>query len=248
MVHRRCAGCGGGSVSVPARLADHLRCWLGDWPPGRELAVVANPANSRPGWDGSVHPLTGVVDAAGRAVVGVPPEHADAVQDALASGRVRDLPALRAAPPDLLERPGHLVYRGAFRWSTEPAQLPDVGVWVDADADVVPGWLRPFGAKVLLALDDDGRYLAGVGVKRHDAAGHELSVGTEPEARGLGLARRLVAQAARHVLAHSAVPTYLHAPDNLASARVAEAAGFPDRGWSVLGLFDARTGPDGGDG
>jgi hypothetical protein len=33
------------------------------------------------------------------------------------------------------------------------------------------------------------------------------------------------------------VPTYLHDPANVASAHVAEAAGFPDRGWAVLGLW-----------
>ncbi|MFD0823122.1 GNAT family N-acetyltransferase, partial [Micromonospora zhanjiangensis] len=76
-------------------------------------------------------------------------------------------------------------------------------------------------------------------VKRHDRYGRELAVGTDPAAEGRGLARRLVAQAARRVLDEGAVPTYLHAPDNVASARVAEAAGFADRGWSMYGLFKA---------
>jgi hypothetical protein len=39
------------------------------------------------------------------------------------------------------------------------------------------------------------------------------------------------------VLAEGAVPLYLHDRENLASARLAEAAGFPDRGWNVLGLL-----------
>ncbi|PWU56502.1 GNAT family N-acetyltransferase, partial [Micromonospora globispora] len=55
--------------------------------------------------------------------------------------------------------------------------------------------------------------------------------------QGRGLARRLVAQAARRVLDEGAVPTYLHAFDNPASARVAEAAGFPDRGWTSYGVY-----------
>jgi predicted GNAT family acetyltransferase len=99
--------------------------------------------------------------------------------------------------------------------------------------------LRPFGGEVLVVLDpDDGGYLAGVGIKRHDGYGHELSVGTAPQARGQGLARKLVAQAARRVLDEGAVPTYLHALDNEASARVAEAAGFPDQGWTCFGVTD----------
>jgi predicted GNAT family acetyltransferase len=89
---------------------------------------------------------------------------------------------------------------------------------------------------VLVVLDGD-TYVAGVGLKRHDDAGREIAVGTEEAARGRGLARRLVAQAARRVLDEGAVPTYLHAPDNIASAKAADAAGFPDRGWSVIGFF-----------
>jgi predicted GNAT family acetyltransferase len=50
------------------------------------------------------------------------------------------------------------------------------------------------------------------------------------------LARRLVAQAARRVVDGGMVATYLHDPANTASARVAEAAGFPDHGWTVIGL------------
>jgi predicted GNAT family acetyltransferase len=46
----------------------------------------------------------------------------------------------------------------------------------------------------------------------------------------------LVATAAREVLRRGAVPTYLHDVANTASAKVADAAGFPDRGWRVLGL------------
>lgn len=82
--------------------------------------------------------------------------------------------------------------------------------------------------------------LLGVGIKRHDRIGRELAVVTTAQQRGRGLARRLVAQAARRVLDEGGLPTYLHGPDNTASARVADAVGFPDRGWSVYDLFDRR--------
>jgi GNAT superfamily N-acetyltransferase len=139
-------------------------------------------------------------------------------------------------------QPEGQVFRGVFRYTTAPAgpaDLPDAGVWTPIDDPVVPPWLKPFGGDVLLATDPEtGEYLAGVGIKRHDRFGREISVGTEPAARGAGLARRLVAQAARKIIADGGVPTYLHAPDNHASAKVAAAAGFPDRGWSVYGLGD----------
>jgi len=102
----------------------------------------------------------------------------------------------------------------------------------------VPAWLRPFGGEVLLALDEDGTHLAGVGVKRHAPGLDELAVVTDERARGRGLARRLVAQAARALRARGADVLYLHAPDNEASARVARASGFPDTGWSVLGFWE----------
>jgi len=219
---------------APPRLVAHLSSWLGAWPPERPLLVVGNPRNSRPGWDGAVHPVTGVATPDGAAVVGVPEQYV-----AAARAVATDLAALRAGLPAALGTPEARVYAGVFRWSTTPARLADAGEWVAAEDPSVPEWLRPFGGEVLMARDGDGRYLAGVGIKRHDAHGRELAVVTEPAAQGKGLARRLVAQAARRVLDEGAVPTYLHDPANLASARVAEAAGFPDLGWQVLGLFTA---------
>jgi GNAT superfamily N-acetyltransferase len=128
-------------------------------------------------------------------------------------------------------------FEGVFRWSERPAPLPDAGVWIAADDPSVPAWLRPFGREVLVAVDEvTGEHLAGVGLKEHDVHGRELAVVTAEAARGRGLARRLVAQAARRVLDEGAVPTYVHARTNTASARVAAAAGFPDRGWSFLGV------------
>jgi GNAT superfamily N-acetyltransferase len=124
-----------------------------------------------------------------------------------------------------------------YRWTFAPVALLDAGEWIPAEHPSVPDWLRVFGADVLVALDPDtGEYLAGVGIKRHDAYGHELAVGTAPAARKRGLAKRLVAQAARRVLDDGAVPTYIHDPANIASAHTADAAGFPDRGWTALAV------------
>lgn len=199
--------------------------------------MVANPRRGRPGWDGRIAPVVGVVTPAGDAVIGVAPDLAGPVARRAADV---DLDGLLPDVARLIGRRG-VAGLGVFRWSTMPAPLPDAGVWVPSDDRRLPDWLRPFGGQVLVVLDDD-RYVAGVGIKRHDAAGHELAVGTEEGARGRGLARRLVAQAARRVLAEGAVPTYLHARDNVASARAADAAGFPDRGWSVVGFFPTGGG------
>ena len=214
------------------RLDRHLRAWLGRWPAeGTGLDVVAWPGRAEPGWDGHVHPAIGVRTASGEGVLSVLPSAVDQVR-ALATG-----PDLLAGLPAMVGRPDGVAYEGVFRWTLDPAPLPDVGVWLPAEHALVPDWLRVFGGEVLVALDPDtGGYLAGVGVKHHDAYGHELAVGTVERARGRGLARRLVAQAARRVLDDGAVPTYLHDPANVASAKTAEAAGFPDRGWTVLAV------------
>ena len=92
-----------------------------------------------------------------------------------------------------------------------------------------------------MALDDDGRYLAGVGVKRHLPGLSEVAVVTSEAARGRGLARRLVAQATRALVAAGDAVLYLHAPDNEASARVARASGFPDTGWRIVGFWEASA-------
>jgi GNAT superfamily N-acetyltransferase len=213
---------------IDDRLAAHLRTWLGRWPGARPgLTVVGWPARDEPGWDGGLHPVIGVAEP-DRGVLSVPPATAAAV----AAWVDRDPAGIPAAAG----LPGRW-FDGVFRWSDRPAPLPDAGKWVAADHPSVPPWLRPFGGEVLVAVDEDtGEHLAGVGMKEHDAHGRELAVVTAEAARGRGLARRLVAQAARRVLDEGAVPTYVHARSNTASAHVAAAAGFPDRGWSFLGV------------
>jgi GNAT superfamily N-acetyltransferase len=226
--------------TMAVRLERHLDTWLGRWPPRGPVDVVGSTARVNPGWDGRVFPMIGVSSPTS-AVLSVAPERAGAVSE-----RARTVAApggagwsdLLAAIPRLLGRPSAIVYSGIFRWCEEPAVLPDAGVWVSASDPDVPAWLRPFGHEVLIAADPvTGGYLAGVGIKHHDVFGREIAVGTEPEARGRGLGRALVAQAARRIRDEGAIATYQHDPANLASARVAEAAGFPDRGWRSMGLF-----------
>jgi ribosomal protein S18 acetylase RimI-like enzyme len=190
------------------------------------MAVVGYQGRDEPGWDGRVRPVLGVSAPELGGVLSVPPALDGMAVDGIGAA---------------LGRPGAVLYEAAFRWcEAVPPTLADAdeGQWVDPADPRVPPWLKPFNGGVLIAVDDHDRYLAGVGVKRHDHFGHELSVGTEPAAQGRGLARRLVAQAARRVMADGAVPTYLHAFSNVASAKVAEAAGFPDRGWKVHGMGD----------
>lgn len=215
------------------RLARHLRAWLGAWPPTDPFTVVGSEARVRPGWDGRVRLVLGVAAPDGL-VLSVPPQ----LEEPLAR-LAPDRAAVEAALRDALGEPHARLWEATFRWSEAPATLPDTGIWLPSGDPRVPPWLTPFGGGVLVAFAPDGALMAGVGIKRHDRWGHELAVVTEAAYRGQGLARSLVAQAARRVIDAGAVPTYLHADSNLASARVADAVGFPDRGWRVLGFHQA---------
>lgn len=214
---------------VRDRLHRHLRRWLGAWPPTAEVTVVGSALRAEPGWDGAIRPFAGVSTPDGT-VLSVPPDRVDAAR---AAGS--DLDGVLEALPDAVGQPGGVVGRGIYRYSAAPVEGDPVGEWVAADAPDVPAWLRPFGGKVLV-VREDGHYVAGLGVKRHDELGQEVAVATEEPWRGRGLARALVGRAAADILRGGGVPIYLHGRANAASARVAEAAGFPDRGWLMLGL------------
>ncbi|MFP5331299.1 MAG: GNAT family N-acetyltransferase [Acidimicrobiia bacterium] len=212
------------------RIQRHLESWLGVWPPPTmSVTVVGSPRRISPGWDGSIRPVAGVQTPAGT-VLSVPPDRVDEIRSL-----GEDLDSIGRHIGAVLDRPGARLFSGVFRWSDDPAPDRSRGVWVPTGDPRLPEWLTPFNGDVLVGLVD-GEVAAGVGRKQHDRWGHELAVVTEPGFRGQGWATDLVAQAARRVLDDGAVPTYLHAPDNDASARTADAAGFPDRGWRILGL------------
>lgn len=221
------------------RLTLHLRSWVGEWPPPADgVHVVGHAARSEPTWDGVVRPLQGVGDGTGT-VIAVPPAAVDAVAEAIGDDLER--PGLGDELGSILEVGPAAFGAGVFRTTVEvDADIVDLGQWFEHQTGDLPEWLAPFNGPRLVTFDDDGRAIAGVGIKVHDEHGQELSVVTDDAARGLGLARRLVATAARRVIAEGAVPTYLHAPDNHASARVADAVGFPDHGWTVWGLWPRR--------
>lgn len=220
-------------------LSRHLQQWLGAWPP-RDVGVtvVGCASRSNPGWDGRVHDVIGVATPAA-AVLSVPLAVADRLGDVVRGDDLdADLARLNVSMPEIVGRVGALA-GGVFRWSTAPTLSADFGEWVPTDDGRVPPWLMPFNGDVLIAWDDEGVCGAGVGRKMHDDFGHELSVVTEERLRRRGIGRALVETAARRVLADGRIPTYLHHPENHASAQLAEAAGFPDRGWRVL-FFGTR--------
>jgi ribosomal protein S18 acetylase RimI-like enzyme len=213
------------------RLARHLSHRLGAWPPGNKPQIVGCELRDEPEWDGVVRPLLGVETPTGT-IISVSPAALAEVERLARGGRE----ALSAGIGAVFGQEGETLGFGIFRYLDHLVDLDDLGEWVETDDARLPGWLRPFNGGVLIVCDEANRYMAGVGLKRHDEFGSEIAVGTEPEFRGRGLARRLVATAARHLLATGATVTYEHALDNDSSGAVASASGFSDRGWKAVHL------------
>lgn len=222
-------------MEISDRLERHLATWLGVWPPpDRGLTVIGSERRTAPGWDGTVRVVAGV-STPEATVLSVPPAAVTAVR-ALGD----ELETVSAGIGAVLDQPDGKLFTGVFRWSDEPGPDRRRGVWLPTSDPRVLPWLKPFNGDVLVGFD--GRDVAaGVGRKQHDEWGHELAVVTEPEHRGNAWATDLIAQAAHRVIADGAVPTYLHGPHNAASARTADAAGFPDRGWRVHGFAAVRS-------
>jgi GNAT superfamily N-acetyltransferase len=218
-------------------LDEALRSTLGTWPPVSGMVTIASsPTRLTPGWDGRVRPFSGVRTPEGT-IVSVP---ADLVEDArrlitdessLTSG-LRELGLVRRE-----------VTPWTMRWVTDDrgvADLEPLGEWVAPDHPSMPEWVAPFPGQVLAALDADGAYLGVVAIKPVATSTVEIAVGTAERSRGLGIARRLVVTAVRAQLDKGLAVLYVHAVDNRASARVAEAVGLIDRRWQLLAPDDAE--------
>jgi GNAT superfamily N-acetyltransferase len=225
-------------AELDERLERFLAEWLGSWPPHGELEVTTTDYRSRLGWDGRLQPLTGVSNEVGT-VISVAAPYLEGARE-LAKGGLASVDAGIGA---LFDRPGARLRRGIFRACRHLVLADELGQWVDSTDERLPEWLHAFSGEVLVAFDEAGAYAAGVGLKHHHQLNYEIAVGTEPQHRGRGLARTLVAQAARRIYEQGAVATYQHAADNFASAKVAEASGFPDLGWRSVGLGAPNPAP-----
>jgi len=216
-------------------LESHLRSALGMWPPRADKTVSVATSRQRafPGWDGVVVPAVGLETPSGT-VVSVPPHLLHDVAQTLAATPVDPLDGIGEIVRERLARES--LQRVVYRWLSPTevvADLDDIGDWHPRRRTDDPLWLEPFDGGVLIATVD-GRHAGALGLKAHDEHVAEIAVVVPSERRESGIARRLVAQATRAILASGRTALYLHLPDNTASARVAEAVGYSDEGWRLL--------------
>jgi L-amino acid N-acyltransferase YncA len=201
---------------VLAVLGDRYRLPVEQLVPG-QVAVTETPHPSMP-----VRALT----RRGGAVVGVVPRWSRLLREHL-RGPATILPSLEAAAAAI---PGHLFSGVARTGVAIPPPSVEVAV-VDATDPRLPSWvIGHFTGEAWIVLGEDGEVLSTAVLKRYDDRLREISVGTSEAARGRGLAKAVVAAAARAVLAEGRAVLYNHDPDNHASARVAESVGLYEFG------------------
>jgi RimJ/RimL family protein N-acetyltransferase len=108
-------------------------------------------------------------------------------------------------------------------WGPRPA-----GPYSTADAAAaLAEWSRPGGANVSLGVIEAGRLVAALALMRDGPASCELGYWVRPEARGRGTAARAVAAVTGwgHAVGLTRISLEID-PQNAASRRVAERAGF----------------------
>jgi RimJ/RimL family protein N-acetyltransferase len=170
------------------------------------------------------------------------PEHVEL------AGRLLSDPAMvEAGLAELAEALGGRLIGVVARTGLEiPAPEVDLTLTTAADRRL-PDWVHGhFTGPAWVVLSPDGRVLSTAVLKDYDERLREISVGTEEEARGRGLARAVVRAAARDVLAQGRAVLYLHDIGNDASAAVAKAAGLHEvaRLISVVGERVGDEQPD----
>jgi len=164
----------------------------------------------------------------GGVVAGAAREHLAVVREELAGDPAGAMTAVRRIASRLGGRSIAVVNRTGV---DIPSPAVPVAV-TDADDPRLPAWVRGYftGTAWVVTGDDNGKVLSTAVLKRYDDRLREISVGTEDAARGRGLARAVVAAAARAVLAEGRAVLYNHELGNVASARVAESVGLHELG------------------
>ncbi|MBI2755193.1 MAG: GNAT family N-acetyltransferase [Chloroflexi bacterium] len=195
--------------------------------------MVSDAARGLPVWGGYVLPVVGLSFAEG-ATIGVKPEIRDAFVAALGStarlpsldrpALLRVLRVARQHAPHAFTLAGDVLAADATSLR-EPVTVARAEL-ITADDPAALTLRHRFDGAVFGVRGPRGPLISWAALKCKSDTVWEVAVATEPEYRGRGYARDVVAAAARYTIENGKVCLYVHDHDNRSSAFVARALGF----------------------
>lgn len=219
--------------TAPQPLIAHLASGWGQRPPLAPSHVAGTPRRLERSCHAHVHPGRGLRDPEHGAGLPVAPAAAQALRHRRGEGDLREV---LACLPRLLALPGHGSDEAESRGTSAPGRRPPPA----------PGWTLtrqgyrrgcdPSANRSSWPPTATVSTVPGWRSREMTATRSPRSPHRRP---ARDLVRCLIAQTARRGRDQGAVPTSLHSLPEVASARAAKAAGFPDRGWAPLGITEA---------
>lgn len=197
------------------------------------VQVLASRQRALPAWGGYVLPIIGLSFERG-AVIAARPDLAEAVTVALGStlrlsaldraGLARVRRAVQQLTPHAFHLAGDLLAADAA--TLAPPTAPRRAELIPVGDPAGLALRHRFDGAVFGVRGPRGSLVSWAALKVKSAGMWEIAVATEPEYRGRGHARDVVAAAAAYALDHGCVPIYVHDHENRESAFVARALGF----------------------
>jgi GNAT superfamily N-acetyltransferase len=200
---------------------------------GGGVHVLSVSARGLPAWHGFTMPIVGLSFAPG-AVVACRPDLVDTLRAQLGSDAHQpylDGPAFRRlwravarCTPNAFTLAGDL--RAAAAATFAPTPTIDRAEFLTDDDSAALHLRTRFDGAIFGVRGPRGRLVSWAAIKLKSDSVWELAVATEPDYRGRGYARDVVAAAASYTLDRGRLPIYIHDRDNRTSAFVARAIGF----------------------
>jgi GNAT superfamily N-acetyltransferase len=195
--------------------------------------LVSEPRRGLPAWHGFTMPIVGLSFSQG-AIVACRPDLEPGLRAALGSDAHQsslDGPAFRRLWRAVAKSaPNSFTLAGDFRAASRSTFLPTASIdraEFMAEDDAASLHLRTrFDGAIFGVRGPHGRLVSWAAIKVKSDEVWELAVATEPDYRGRGFARDVVAAAAHFTLEQGRLPIYIHDRDNGTSAFVARAVGF----------------------
>jgi GNAT superfamily N-acetyltransferase len=195
--------------------------------------VLSEARRGLPAWHGFTMPIVGLSFAQG-AVIACRPDLSERLRGELGSDIRQpylDGPAFRRLWRALARTAEHaFTLAGDFRAASAatfaaPSTMDRAELIAEDDTAALHLRTR-FDGAIFGVRGPRGRLISWAAIKLKDDAVWELAVATEPDYRGRGYARDVVAAATRYTLDQARLPIYIHDRDNSTSGFVARAVGY----------------------